>query len=113
MHAPPPPKVVLVHPREGQLGVIYLDLHPRPAKYTHHAQFTVRCGCLPKGADAYQLPVVALVCNFSPSGEEGGAVLLRWVGGWVGACMDGACRPACLPAWMVPACLRTCLWPTQ
>ena len=70
--------MVLVHPTEGELGVIYLDLYPRPAKYTHHAQFTVRCGCLPKGADSYQLPVVALVCNFSPAGE-GGAILLRCV----------------------------------
>lgn len=73
---------MLVHPTEGELGVIYLDLYPRPAKYTHHAQFTVRCGCLPKGAEGYQLPVVALVCNFSPSGENG-AILLRCVGEWV------------------------------
>ncbi len=65
-------KIMLVHPTEGQLGTIYLDLYPRPAKYTHHAQFTVRCGCLPKGASQYQLPVVALVCNFGSSTGGGG-----------------------------------------
>ncbi|EWM25405.1 mitochondrial intermediate peptidase [Nannochloropsis gaditana] len=68
-------KVVLLHPRHGQLGTIYLDLYPRQAKYTHHAQFTVRCGCLPAGASSYQLPVVALVCNFSPC-DPAGPVLL-------------------------------------
>lgn len=70
-------KMILLHPTHGQLGTIYLDLYPREAKYTHHAQFTVRCGCLPKGSSSYQLPVVALVCNFAPSGpHQEGPVLL-------------------------------------
>jgi thimet oligopeptidase len=40
------------------LGRIYLDLHPRPGKFGHAAQFTVRPGV----ADRY-LPEGALVCN--------------------------------------------------
>jgi intermediate peptidase len=48
------------------LGTMYLDLHPRPGKYTHAAHFTVRCGCRSSGADSdYQLPIVALVCNMN------------------------------------------------
>mmetsp|Transcript_42727 Transcript_42727/g.49303 ORF Transcript_42727/g.49303 Transcript_42727/m.49303 type:complete len:755 (+) Transcript_42727:24-2288(+) len=48
------------------LGTIYLDLHPRPGKYTHAAHFTVRCGCLENGPDSdFQLPIVALVCNMN------------------------------------------------
>ncbi|KAM3576399.1 hypothetical protein VYU27_001749 [Nannochloropsis oceanica] len=70
-------KMILLHSTHGQLGTIYLDLYPREAKYTHHAQFTVQCGCLPKGSSSYQLPVVALVCNFAPSGSyQEGPVLL-------------------------------------
>ena len=51
------------------LGTMYLDLHPRPGKYSHAAHFTVRCGCDGdnNNNDAeYQLPIVALVCNVSP-----------------------------------------------
>ena len=57
------------------LGTVYLDLHPREAKYPHAAHFTVRCGCRSTrrrndedndNNDGYQLPIVALVCSFSP-----------------------------------------------
>lgn len=48
------------------LGTMYLDLHPRPGKYTHAAHFTVRCGCRVSGPESdYQLPVIALVCNMN------------------------------------------------
>jgi intermediate peptidase len=49
-----------------ELGIMYLDLHPRPAKYTHAAHFTVRCGCLKDGPNSeYQTPIVGLVCNMN------------------------------------------------
>lgn len=41
------------------LGRIYLDLHPRPGKYSHAAQFT-----LVTGVDGVQVPEGVLVCNF-------------------------------------------------
>jgi thimet oligopeptidase len=45
---------------DGQrLGRIYLDLHPRPGKYSHAAQFS-----LVEGVEGRQLPEGALVCNF-------------------------------------------------
>ena len=48
------------------LGTMYLDLHPRPGKYTHAAHFTVRCGCnVSSSSSDYQLPIVALVCNMN------------------------------------------------
>ena len=44
----------------GLLGRIYLDLHPRPGKYSHAAQFD-----LVSGVTGRQLPEGVLVCNFS------------------------------------------------
>jgi thimet oligopeptidase len=41
------------------LGRIYLDLHPRPDKYSHAAQFS-----LVSGLTGRQLPEGVLVCNF-------------------------------------------------
>ena len=41
-------------------GRIFLDLHPRPGKYNHAAQFT-----LTEGVAGRQLPEGVLVCNFS------------------------------------------------
>ncbi|CAJ1952196.1 unnamed protein product [Cylindrotheca closterium] len=53
-----------------ELGSMYLDLHPRPGKYTHAAHFTVRCGCVENGLGSnYQLPIVALVCNINEQGS--------------------------------------------
>lgn len=52
------------------LGEFYTDLHPRPGKYTHAAQFPLRARkLLPDGSVAK--PLVALVCNFTkPTAEE-------------------------------------------
>lgn len=59
---------------DGQvLGYIYFDLYPRDGKYTHAAHFSIRCGRQPANQSEYQMPVVALVCNFglhSPSGQR-------------------------------------------
>ena len=44
----------------ARLGRIYLDLHPRPGKYKHAAQFT-----LADGLAGRQLAEGVLVCNFS------------------------------------------------
>ena len=46
-------------PGRPLLGRIYLDLHPRPGKYSHAAQFT-----LTDGVRDHQLPEGVLVCNF-------------------------------------------------
>jgi thimet oligopeptidase len=40
-------------------GRFFLDLHPRPGKFNHAAQFTIRQGCA-----GHQLPEASLVCNF-------------------------------------------------
>eukprot|EP00301_Raphidiophrys_heterophryoidea_P021072 c5606_g1_i2.p1 GENE.c5606_g1_i2~~c5606_g1_i2.p1 ORF type:complete len:647 (-),score=188.39 c5606_g1_i2:293-2233(-) len=47
------------------LGRVYLDMHPRPNKYKHAAQFPIRAGV--KGV---QVPEGALVCNFDPDNME-------------------------------------------
>ena len=58
--------------REGEkLGRIFLDMHPRPDKYKHAAQFTVKDGVLGK-----QLPEGALVCNFPRPDPASGAPAL-------------------------------------
>ena len=48
-----------------RVGRFYLDMHPRPGKYEHAAQFPIRSGVT--GED---LPEGALVCNF-PGGASG------------------------------------------
>lgn len=52
------------------LGEFYTDLHPRPGKYTHAAQFPLRSRKrLPDGTIAK--PLVALVCNFTkPTADQ-------------------------------------------
>ena len=46
-------------------GRFYLDLHPRPNKFNHAAQFDIRTGLAGR-----QIPEAALICNF-PGGVEG------------------------------------------
>lgn len=60
-------KFSLHHPIDGDLGTIYFDLAPRQAKFGGAAHFTVRCGCKERDGTK-QLPIVALVCNFSNPG---------------------------------------------
>lgn len=45
------------------VGRFYLDMHPRPDKYSHAAQFDIRTGVLGR-----QIPEAALICNF-PGGD--------------------------------------------
>ena len=53
-----------------RLGRIHLDLHPRPDKYKHAAQFPIVAGV--KGV---QLPEGALVCNFADPAVHSPALL--------------------------------------
>ncbi|KAL7586460.1 hypothetical protein Lser_V15G35967 [Lactuca serriola] len=57
-------KMALHHPDEGDLGYIYLDLNCRQGKYPGCAHFAIRGGRRVSKTE-YQLPVIALVCNFS------------------------------------------------
>mmetsp|Transcript_4950 Transcript_4950/g.16151 ORF Transcript_4950/g.16151 Transcript_4950/m.16151 type:complete len:345 (+) Transcript_4950:102-1136(+) len=63
-------KMALSHGDRGPLGHIYLDLLPRPHKFSHNAHFTIRCGRSRPGG-GYRAPLVALVCNFSGGGGPG------------------------------------------
>ena len=47
------------------VGRFYLDMHPRPNKFNHAAQFDIRTGIAGR-----QLPEAALICNL-PGGEPG------------------------------------------
>eukprot|EP00301_Raphidiophrys_heterophryoidea_P002359 c11096_g1_i1.p1 GENE.c11096_g1_i1~~c11096_g1_i1.p1 ORF type:complete len:461 (-),score=95.52 c11096_g1_i1:272-1654(-) len=49
------------HPPGGLVGRVYLDMHPRPNKFKHAAQFPIT-----NGVRGIQLPSGALVCNFGP-----------------------------------------------
>ena len=52
--------------QNGRLvGRFYLDMHPRPNKYNHAAQFGIRTGVAER-----QIPEAALVCNL-PGGQPG------------------------------------------
>ncbi|CAH8383597.1 unnamed protein product [Eruca vesicaria subsp. sativa] len=57
-------KLSLHHPDEGDLGYLYLDLYSRKGKYPGCASFAIKGGRKISESD-YQLPVLALVCNFS------------------------------------------------
>jgi thimet oligopeptidase len=59
-----------VHRGEERLGRIYLDLHPRPDKYKHAAQFPLVSGLL-----GQQLPEGVLVCNFADPAVASPALL--------------------------------------
>jgi thimet oligopeptidase len=52
--------------QDGQLvGRFYLDMHPRPNKYNHAAEFGIRTGIAGR-----QIPEAALICNL-PGGQAG------------------------------------------
>ncbi|XP_044468095.1 mitochondrial intermediate peptidase, mitochondrial isoform X2 [Mangifera indica] len=59
-------KFSLCHPEEGDMGYLYLDLYSRAGKYPGCANFAIKGGRRISETE-YQLPVVALVCNFSGS----------------------------------------------
>ena len=54
------------------LGRIHLDMHPRPGKYKHAAQFAAG----PRAAAACELPEGVLVCNF-PEPRAGAPALIE------------------------------------
>lgn len=49
-------------------GYLYLDLHPRPDKYKHAANFNLQPGFINRDGSRHY-PATALVCNFSPPTE--------------------------------------------
>ncbi|XP_022736713.1 mitochondrial intermediate peptidase, mitochondrial isoform X2 [Durio zibethinus] len=57
-------KMCLHHPEEGDLGYLYLDLYSRKGKYPGCATFAIKGGREISDTE-YQLPVMALVFNFS------------------------------------------------
>jgi Zn-dependent oligopeptidase len=53
------------------IGRFFLDLHPRPGKYNHAANFGIR-----NGVEGVQIPEAALVCNFA-GGKPGDPGLME------------------------------------
>lgn len=47
------------------IGYLYLDMHPRPGKYGHAANFNIQPGFLGRDGKSRRYPATALVCNFS------------------------------------------------
>ncbi|CAN8070707.1 unnamed protein product [Agarophyton chilense] len=68
-------KLQLKDSRGEILGQIYLDLYPREGKYGHAAHFSVTCGRQPPNGADYQIPTVALVCNFGRDNCSGERLL--------------------------------------
>ena len=60
--------------RDGKtISRFYLDLHPRPNKYTHAACFPISPG--KRTAQGYQMPSASLVCNFPQATAERPALM--------------------------------------
>jgi len=57
----------------GFVGYLYLDLHPRPGKFGHAANFVVEPGYLVDATRRY--PSTILICNFSQPGPNKTALL--------------------------------------
>ncbi|WCJ36511.1 Mitochondrial intermediate peptidase mitochondrial [Euphorbia peplus] len=70
-------KMCLHHPEEGDLGYLYLDLYSRKGKYPSCANFAIKGGRRISETE-YQLPVVALVCNFSRVDRSSAVKLNHW-----------------------------------
>ncbi|KAG6546992.1 hypothetical protein Mapa_011608 [Marchantia paleacea] len=70
-------KLTLKHATEGDLGHMYLDLYARHGKFPSCAHFTLK-GCRRLNETEYQIPVVALVCNFSSPHASEAPVLNHW-----------------------------------
>ncbi|KAI9081583.1 hypothetical protein K1719_036469 [Acacia pycnantha] len=70
-------KLALHHPEEGDLGYLYLDLYSRRGKYPGFAHFAIKGGRRISETE-YQLPVVALVCNFPGSSNPSTVRLNHW-----------------------------------
>lgn len=49
---------------EGFIGYLYMDLHPRPGKYTHCSNFNMQSAFTLKDVTRHY-PATVLVCNFS------------------------------------------------
>ncbi|KAJ6789177.1 hypothetical protein PWT90_03301 [Aphanocladium album] len=56
------------------VGYLYIDLHPRPNKYSHNANFNLGAGYL-KTDGTRNYPVTSLVCNFSRPSKDRPALL--------------------------------------
>lgn len=69
-------KMSLHHPDEGDLGYLYLDLYSRKGKYPGCASFAIKGGRKISDTE-YQLPVLALVCNFSRPRDSSSVVKLN------------------------------------
>lgn len=67
--------VILLEVRENNavIGRCYLDLYPRKNKYGHAACFPIVMGR--NEQDTYQIPTVALLCNFPKPSEEQASLL--------------------------------------
>ncbi|OVA03024.1 Peptidase M3A/M3B [Macleaya cordata] len=70
-------KMALHHPEEGDLGYLYLDLYSRKGKYPGCAHFAIKGGRRISETE-YQLPAVALVCNFTAPPGSSVARLNHW-----------------------------------